>query len=31
MIAAELATMGHVNIHGSPFAAASVKAMVQAN
>jgi DNA invertase Pin-like site-specific DNA recombinase len=28
-IAAELAAMGHVNIHGRPFAAASVSAMVQ--
>jgi DNA invertase Pin-like site-specific DNA recombinase len=28
-IAAELAAMGHVNIHGRPFAAESIKAMVQ--
>ena len=29
LIAAELASMGHLNIHGRPFAAESIKAMVQ--
>jgi hypothetical protein len=29
MIAAELAAMGYLNIHGRPFAAESIKAMVQ--
>jgi hypothetical protein len=28
-IAAELAAMGHVNIHGRPFAAESINVMVQ--
>jgi hypothetical protein len=28
-IAAELAAMGHVNIHGRPFAAESIQAMIR--
>jgi len=28
-IAAELASLGHMNIHGRPFAAESIKAMIQ--
>jgi hypothetical protein len=29
VIAAELATLGHVNIHGRPFAAESIQAMLR--